>query len=134
MDSLRYTAVQYFKVLDWNVVPSVSENLPQFSCRIWLSHLFLSPHVIPDWLENIETRALWGMYHLLPDTLLCFSLNIVLYDFGHLAEVIVVLQNKFGTDQTPLFMKNKNLPILPSSEGASNFDLAVKGPVILTQQ
>lgn len=77
MNSNRH--IPLLKVVDWKVVPSLLENLPRFSCRLWLSHFFLSLHVIPDWLHNVETSALWGPYHLLQYSLLFYSLHTGFY-------------------------------------------------------
>lgn len=60
---------------------------------LWLCHSLLSLCIIPDWLDDVEIGAQWELYYMLQDALF-FSLKIVLYDFGRVYWVIVMLQNE----------------------------------------
>ena len=59
--------------------------LQQFLCGFSLYLCLMSLHVIPDWLHDVETRALWRPGHLLQDSWFSLSRKIALWlcAWGH---------------------------------------------------
>lgn len=60
-----------------SVALSILKNVPQFSYWFTTSQVLLSLHVISDWLNDGEIRALWGLHHLLQDYSFLFSLKVI---------------------------------------------------------
>ena len=70
-------------------------------------------------LNVIEIRALWGPNHHFKDSLIFFTLKIVLNDIGFMFGVIALLHNKFGSNHIPSWwygMMDGYLPIFLSIE------------------
>ncbi|XP_068089329.1 myotubularin-related protein 9 [Hyperolius riggenbachi] len=60
--------------------------------------VLLRSSTIPDTLDDVEIRALWGPHHHLQNFF--FMLKIVLNDFECMFAVVVLLQNTFGPNHT----------------------------------
>ena len=91
----------------------------QIFCGSRLPQILLSLHVIPDRLDDVEIRALWGPYHHFQDFLFSIRLKIVLSD------IVVLMHNTFGANHMPPWwfcMMDKYLPIFLSIEDTINPD------------